>query len=136
MQRESQAFSDAGKAVQARLEAERHCYGAVILEARTGPRRELTLKLAVWRRGTATEKAHFGDWPALTLHFSAIANYAEVQRFFGREDYESLHYLRYASDPRPRRHVFEMAFDRNDDVIKIIAGNVSIASSDDGDGAR
>lgn len=122
--------------MQTRLEAEEHCYGAVILGAKIGPRRELTLKLAVWRHGTATERAHVSDWPTLTIHFGAIANYPEVQKFFGQEQRESFHYLRYASEPRPRRHELEMGFDRTEDYIKIIAGNVSIVEPDDGDVAR
>jgi hypothetical protein len=136
MPRKGQALRDNEKAVQARLEAERHCYGAVILGASTGPRRELTLKLAVWRHGTATEKAHVSDWPTLTIHFSAISNYAAVREFFGRELRESLHYLRYASEPRPRHHIIEMEFDRNEDFITIVAGNASIVGPDDGDVAR
>lgn len=100
--------------------ADRDYYGAVIHEATLGPRRELTLRIELWPTGNPT----FGGGDLVTLRFGAIANFAEVQRFFADVPTDSLHYLRYLNKPKSRRQVVEMEFDRSGDCIRIDAGNI------------
>jgi hypothetical protein len=54
----------------------------------------------------------------------AIINYEEVQEYFAKVPFESLHYLRELNEPTVRRHVVEMEFDRSGDRIRIIAGKL------------
>jgi hypothetical protein len=98
----------------------RYNYDAArILDAKLGPRRELTVRIELWR------EMSLGRGAIVSLRFGAIANYEEVQRFFSHPPFEELHYLRYLDESNPRRNVVEMEFDRTDDRIKIVAGNVS-----------
>jgi hypothetical protein len=82
--------------------------GAKIRGAKTGPRRELTLRIEIWPKG----KAMFGGGDLFKLRFGAIFNYEEVRRFFMKVPVDGLHYLRELSESNPHRHVIEMEFDR------------------------
>ncbi len=84
--------------------AEHDYYGTIILDTKTGPRRELTLRIETWPKGKVT----FGGGEAITLHFAAIVDYEEVQRFFSKVRMDGLHYLRELSESNPHRHVIEM----------------------------
>jgi hypothetical protein len=95
-------------------------YGAIIREAKMGPRRELTLRIETWPQGKVT----FGSG-VVTLRFGAIVNYEEVHRFFKKVRSDGLHFLRDSVKASPHRHVIEMEFDRSEDRIAIIAGRVS-----------
>jgi hypothetical protein len=107
--------------VDAPAEAEHNYYGAMIRDAKMGPRRELTLQLETWPKGKPT----FGGGDLFTLRFGAIVNYEEVQRFFAKVPIDGLHFLREPSESSAHRRVIEMEFDRTGDRIKIIAGKVS-----------
>ena len=96
-------------------------YGAIIREARVGPRHELVLRIETWPHPRQT----FGGGDVVTLRFGAIANYEEVKQFFATVPADSLHYLRLSSNSTPRRQEIEMEFDRSEARITIIAGNVS-----------
>jgi hypothetical protein len=100
--------------------SETNYYGARVQDAKTGPRRELALRIETWPLGKVT----FGGGDVVTLRFGAIANYEEVERFFAKVRNDGLHYLRELSESNPRRHVIEMEFDRSGDRIAIIAGKV------------
>ena len=102
-------------------DSEANYYGAIVRDAKTGPRRELTLQIATWPKGKVTLES--GE--VVTLRFGAIVNYEEVQRFFTRVRNDGLHYLRELRESSPRRHIIEMEFDRTEDRIRIIAGKVS-----------
>jgi len=107
--------------VDAPESAEPEYYGAQIRDAKTGPRRELTLRIETWPKG----KVSFGGGEMVTLRFGAIFNYEEVQGYFTKGQFESLHYLREQGESSPRRHIIEMEFDRTGDRVRIIAGKVS-----------
>jgi hypothetical protein len=95
--------------------------GARIRAAKTGPRRELTLRIETWPKGKVT----FGGGDVVKIRFGAIINYEEVQSFFIKVPNDELHYLRELSESTARRHIIEMEFDRTGDRIRIIAGKVS-----------
>jgi hypothetical protein len=95
--------------------------GVKIRGAKTGPRRELTLRIEIWPK----RKATFGGGNLLSLRFGAIFNYEEVRRFFMRVPLDALDYLRELSESNPRRHVIEMELDRTGERIRIISGKVS-----------
>jgi hypothetical protein len=101
--------------------SEENYYGAIVRDAKTGPRRELTLQIVTWPKGKVT----FGSGDVVTLRFGAIINYEEVQRFFTKVRNDGLHYLRELRESSPQRHIIEMEFDRTADRIRIIAGKVS-----------
>lgn len=105
--------------VDCHSEIERDYYGAMIRGAETGPRRELRLLIEIWPKGKST----FGGGDFVTIRFGAIENYEEVRPYFASVPIEGLHYLRELSECTPRRHVFEMEFDRTGDRVRIIAGN-------------
>jgi hypothetical protein len=88
-------------------------------------------RIETWPKGKVT----FGGGEVITLHFAAIVNYEEVQRFFIKVRMEGLHYLRELSESNPHRHVIEMEFDRTGDRIRIIAGKVSMPPSESTDDA-
>ena len=93
-------------------------YGAIVRDVKLGPRREIALRIETWPKGKST----FGGGDIVTLRFVAIVNYEEVQKYFAKVPFESLHYLRELNESTERRHVFEMEFDRSGDRIRIIAG--------------
>ena len=111
----------AESAINAPKGSEPNYYGAMIRDAKLGPRRELILRIETWPQG----KVMFGGGDVVTLRLGAIVNYEEVQRFFTKVRTDGLHYLRELRESNPRRHVIEMEFDRSDDRITIIAGKVS-----------
>lgn len=96
-------------------------YGAIIREAKLGPRHELILSIETWPH----PKQQFGGGEVVRLRFGAIINYQEVKRFFATIPTDSLHYLRHSKKSTPRRHVIEIEFDGSEARITIIAGNVS-----------
>jgi len=100
-------------------------YGAMIREAKLGPRHELHLTLETWPH----PQQQFGGGDVITLRFGAIANYDEVKRFFAKVPADSLHYLRYSSKSTPMKHVVEIEFDRSESRITIVARNVSRAGN-------
>ena len=103
------------------IAAGRDFYGAIIREAKLGPRHELILSIETWPH----PQQQFGGGKVVRLRFGAIANYEEVERFFATPPTESLHYLRYSKKSTPRKHVMEIEFDRSEARITIIAGSVS-----------
>jgi len=103
------------------ITAVRDFYGAIIREAKLGPRHELILSIETWPHS----QQQFGGGEEVRLRFGAITNYEEVKRFFATTPTESLHYLRYSKKSTPRKHVIEIEFDRSEARITIIAGNVS-----------
>jgi hypothetical protein len=96
-------------------------YGAIIREAKLGPRHEISLSIEAWPH----PKQQFGEGELVRLRFGAIANYDEIKRFFATTPTDSLHYLRYSKKSTPRRHVVEIEFDESEARITIIAGKVS-----------
>ena len=103
------------------LTAVRDFYGAIIREAKLGPRHELSLAIETWPH----PRQRFGGGEVVRLRFGAIVNYEEVKRFFATTPTESLHYLRYSKKSTPRKHVIEIEFDRSEARVTIIARNVS-----------
>lgn len=101
-------------------------YGAIIRAAKTGRRRELTLRIETWPQGKVT----FGSGEVVALRLGAIVNYEEVERFFAKVRNDGLHYLRELGKTTPGRHIIEMEFDRSGDRIAIIAGKVSRLACD------
>jgi hypothetical protein len=98
--------------------------GAVIRSVRLGPRHELTLELDIWpKHNTATD----GTGAKLaTVRFGGISNYDEVGRAFENLNvHESLHYMRDALGSKPTRRLIEIAFDRTEQHIRIIANHVT-----------
>jgi hypothetical protein len=112
--------------IDALSDSETNYCGAIIQDAKPGPRRELTLRIELWPQGKVTS----GGGKVVTLRFGAIANYEEVQLFFTKVRNDGLHYLRELSESNPRRHVIEMEFDRGEDRITITAGKVSRLASE------
>ena len=98
--------------------------GAVIRSARVGPRHELTLELNIRpKHNTATDGT--GSQLA-TVRFGGISNYDEVARVFENLNvHESLHYIRDASGSKPTRRLIDIAFDRTEQHIRIIATHVT-----------
>lgn len=96
-------------------------YGAIIREAKLGPRHELSLAIETW----AHPRQRFGGGEVVRLRFGAIANYEDVKRFFATIPTDSLHYLRYSKKSTSRKHVIEIEFDGSEARITIIAGKVS-----------
>ncbi|HVO78493.1 MAG TPA: hypothetical protein VMT39_00605 [Candidatus Bathyarchaeia archaeon] len=109
-------------AIEAPAGAEPDYHGAMIRDAKLGPRRELTLCIETWPKGKPVLEG--GD--IVTLRFGAVANYEEIERFFANPPTDGLHYLRESSESRPNRRIVEMEFDRSDDRLRIIAGKVSV----------
>jgi hypothetical protein len=70
-------------------------YGAIIREAKIGPRHELSLAIETWPH----PQQRFGGGEVVRLRFGAIANYEDVKRFFASIPTDSLHYLRYLKNP-------------------------------------
>jgi hypothetical protein len=103
------------------LTAVRDFYGAIIREAKLGPRHELSLAIETWPH----PQQRFGGGEVVRLRFGAIANYEDVKRFFATTPTELLHYLRYSKKSTPRKHVIEIEFDRSEARLTIIAGKVS-----------
>jgi len=103
------------------ITAVRDFYGAIIREAKLGPRHELILSIETWPH----PQQRFGGGEVVRLRFGAIANYEDVKRFFATIPKDSLHYLRYSKKSTPRKHVIEIEFDGSEARITIIAGNVS-----------
>ena len=100
----------------------REFYGAVIRDAKLGPRRELQLSLETWREGQHT----FGGGVIVSIRFGAIYNYEEVKEFFAHVPADGLHYLRELSESKPDRRIIEIQFDSSDASVRIIARNVSM----------
>ena len=96
-------------------------YGAMIREAKLGPRHELNLAIETWPH----PQQRFGGGEVVRLRFAAIANYEDVKRFFATIPTGPLHYLRYSKKPTPRKHVIEIEFDGSEARITIIAEKVS-----------
>jgi len=103
------------------ITAVRDFYGAIIREAKLGPRHELSLAIETW----PLPQQRFGGGEVVILRFGAIANYEEVRSFFATIPTESLHYLRYSKKSTPRKHVIEIELDGSEARVTIIAGNVS-----------
>ena len=96
-------------------------YGAIIREARIGPRRELRLRIETWPEGSH----RFGGGDMVILRFGAIANFSEVQSVFAKPPADSLHYIRYLDESNERRHIVEMEFDRIELRVRIVSGKLS-----------
>lgn len=96
-------------------------YGAIIREAKLGPRHELHLAIETWPH----PQQQFGGGEVVKLRFGAITNYEDVKRFFATIPTGSLHYLRYSKKSTPRKHTIEIEFDGSEARITIIAGKVS-----------
>jgi hypothetical protein len=100
-------------------------YGAVIREAKLGPRKELALLIETWPKNKNT----FGDGLKVTLRFDDISNYDEVQKFFENARADSLHYIRETPDSRENRRVTEFEFDRTGDHICITSRAVTVLNA-------
>lgn len=111
--------------ISAPIEAMCDFYGAIIHDAKLGPRHELNLRIETWREGKNT----FGGGVVVNLRFGAIYNYEEVQEFFANIPADGLHYLRELSESKANRRIIEMEFDRTGARIRIIARNVSMTTS-------
>ena len=101
-------------------------YGALVHEAKVGPRRELTLAIELWPAGQARFRP--GDGSPITIRFGGIQNSDEVSRFFAVARPDGLHYLRHAPG-RPRKAgslAIEIEFDRSGDRLTILCRNVSV----------
>lgn len=60
------------------ITAVRDFYGAIIREAKLGPRHELSLAIETWPH----PQQQFGGGEVVRLRLGAIANYEDVKRFF------------------------------------------------------
>jgi hypothetical protein len=96
-------------------------YAAMIRDIKLGPRHELTLDIETFPKSTH----YFKDGKMITIRFGAISNYGEVQEFFAKIPFESLHYLREITRSGSHR-IFEMEFDGTGKQIQIVAGNIAI----------
>lgn len=106
-------------------ESRRDFYGAIIREAKVGPRHELSLRLETWRQ----EKHTFGGGVFVNLRFGAINNFDDVKKFFHRLPNDGLHYLREGRESKVDRRVIEIEFDRTESRINIIARKVTMTVS-------
>ena len=76
------------KSMTAVPELQHNFSGAVILEARVGPRREVTLLMELWPmfRERPVSQWRLGEGPVVELRFGGIENFDEVSAFF--EDFK------------------------------------------------
>ncbi len=99
-------------------------YGARVLNADIGPRRESTLTLGITNLGKQAEEPY-----SITMRFGGIVNFEEASRFFAVTRWETLHFLRYSASQRskPGSLWIEMEFDNSEDYLLIHCSHVSIA---------
>jgi hypothetical protein len=68
----------------------------------------------------------FGGGEIVTLRFSAIDNFEEIEKHFANLPADRLHYLQGLSKSTARRRVAEMEFDRTGKHVGIIANKMAL----------
>lgn len=111
-------------------------YGAIIHKAELGPRREVTLTMELWPTTHNGQRKHSwsrGEGQFITIRFSGINNYSEIEAAFSEWDeqidrWNGLHYLAYAKDKnsKPGNLHLIMEYDNTETRIRINCQNITI----------
>lgn len=116
-------------------------YGAIIHQAKFGPRREVTLTMELWPTASNGQRKRVwspGDGKKITVRFGGIHNYPEIDGFFSGwekqiDKWNSLHYLAYAKEKssKPGNLYFTMEFDRSGDRVMVHCQSITIREIED-----